>query len=133
MRVEVIDDGEGFVPVARDRDRTEVGGWGLHMVETLSNRWGVHEARRTSGSSSAAEQLHTPSSWTTTVTRSPTRCCPAARPMRSSDGRQIGTVRRVQDNARENIFDGIVIDTRRRASASSTRPRSPASPSAGSR
>jgi anti-sigma regulatory factor (Ser/Thr protein kinase) len=43
MRVEVIDDGEGFVPVARDRDRTEVGGWGLHMVETVSNRWGVHE------------------------------------------------------------------------------------------
>ena len=43
MRVEVIDDGTGFVPVARDRDRTEVGGWGLHMVETLSNRWGVHE------------------------------------------------------------------------------------------
>jgi anti-sigma regulatory factor (Ser/Thr protein kinase) len=43
MRVEVIDDGEGFVPVARDRDRTEVGGWGLHMVESVSERWGVHE------------------------------------------------------------------------------------------
>jgi anti-sigma regulatory factor (Ser/Thr protein kinase) len=43
MRVEVIDQGTGFVPVARDRDRTEVGGWGLHMVESLSNRWGVHE------------------------------------------------------------------------------------------
>jgi anti-sigma regulatory factor (Ser/Thr protein kinase) len=43
MRVEVIDDGEGFVPVARDRDRTKVGGWGLHMVESLSDRWGVHE------------------------------------------------------------------------------------------
>ena len=32
-------------------------------------------------------------------------------PVRSSDGMQIGTVRRVQDNAREHIFDGIVIDT----------------------
>ena len=31
--------------------------------------------------------------------------------MRSSDGVQVGTVRRVQDNAREHIFDGIVIDT----------------------
>jgi hypothetical protein len=32
-------------------------------------------------------------------------------PVRSSDGIQVGTVRRVQDNAREHIFDGIVIDT----------------------
>jgi len=32
-------------------------------------------------------------------------------PVRSSDGRQVGTVRRVLENARENIFDGIVIDT----------------------
>ena len=32
--------------------------------------------------------------------------------MRSADGVEIGTVRRVQDNAREHIFDGIVIDTR---------------------
>jgi hypothetical protein len=31
--------------------------------------------------------------------------------VRTSDGVQIGTVRRVQDNAREHIFDGIVIDT----------------------
>ena len=31
-------------------------------------------------------------------------------PVRSSDGVRIGTVRRVQDNVRENIFDGIVID-----------------------
>ena len=43
MRVEVIDDGVGFVPVARTRAPTEVGGWGLHLVETLSERWGVHE------------------------------------------------------------------------------------------
>ena len=32
-------------------------------------------------------------------------------PVRSADGVEIGTVRRVQDNAREHIFDGIVIDT----------------------
>ena len=32
-------------------------------------------------------------------------------PVRTTDGVQIGTVRRVQDNAREHIFDGIVIDT----------------------
>ena len=39
----MIDQGVGFVPVARDRPATDVGGWGLHLVQTLSNRWGVHE------------------------------------------------------------------------------------------
>jgi len=34
-------------------------------------------------------------------------------PVRDADGVQVGTVRRVQDNARENIFDGIVVDTER--------------------
>jgi anti-sigma regulatory factor (Ser/Thr protein kinase) len=43
MRVDVVDDGVGFVPVARSRPATEVGGWGLHMVESVSDRWGVHE------------------------------------------------------------------------------------------
>jgi anti-sigma regulatory factor (Ser/Thr protein kinase) len=43
LRAEVIDQGAGFVPVARDRPATDVGGWGLHLVQTLSNRWGVHE------------------------------------------------------------------------------------------
>lgn len=32
-------------------------------------------------------------------------------PVRSSDGVQLGTVRRVQEAKRENIFDGIVVDT----------------------
>ena len=32
-------------------------------------------------------------------------------PVRSSDGIEVGRVRRVLDNAREHIFDGIVIDT----------------------
>ena len=43
VRAEVIDQGAGFIPVARDRPATDVGGWGLHLVQTLSNRWGVHE------------------------------------------------------------------------------------------
>jgi hypothetical protein len=32
-------------------------------------------------------------------------------PVRSADGVQLGTVRRVQEAKRENIFDGIVIET----------------------
>ncbi|HEU4974636.1 MAG TPA: ATP-binding protein [Baekduia sp.] len=43
LRCEVVDEGEGFVPRARDKAATEVGGWGLHLVETLSRRWGVRE------------------------------------------------------------------------------------------
>jgi anti-sigma regulatory factor (Ser/Thr protein kinase) len=43
VRVEVVDQGVGFVPVRRTRPVTDVGGWGLHLVQTLSNRWGVHE------------------------------------------------------------------------------------------
>ena len=34
-------------------------------------------------------------------------------PVRSADGVELGKVRRVQEAKRENIFDGIVIDTRR--------------------
>ena len=36
---------------------------------------------------------------------------PRGVPVRASGGEQIGTVRRVLDNAREHIFDGLVIDT----------------------
>jgi anti-sigma regulatory factor (Ser/Thr protein kinase) len=43
LRVEVVDGGEGFIPAARDRPATDVGGWGLHLVETLADRWGVCE------------------------------------------------------------------------------------------
>lgn len=43
LRCEVVDEGEGFVPKARDKPTTEAGGWGLHLVETLSRRWGVRE------------------------------------------------------------------------------------------
>jgi len=34
-------------------------------------------------------------------------------PVRSSDGVALGTVRRSQEAKRENIFDGIVIDTKK--------------------
>jgi hypothetical protein len=33
--------------------------------------------------------------------------------VRASDGADVGKIRRVLDNARENIFDGIVVDTRK--------------------
>jgi hypothetical protein len=33
-------------------------------------------------------------------------------PVRSSDGVELGKVRRVQEAKRENLFDGIVVDTR---------------------
>jgi anti-sigma regulatory factor (Ser/Thr protein kinase) len=43
VHVEVVDQGVGFVPAARARPKTEPGGWGLHMVEALTQRWGVRE------------------------------------------------------------------------------------------
>jgi len=33
-------------------------------------------------------------------------------PVRASDGVEVGKVRRVLDNTRENIFDGLVVETR---------------------
>jgi hypothetical protein len=33
-------------------------------------------------------------------------------PVRSADGVEVGRVRRVLDNARENIFDGIIVESR---------------------
>jgi hypothetical protein len=33
-------------------------------------------------------------------------------PVRTADGIEVGKVRRVLDNARENIFDGVVIETK---------------------
>jgi anti-sigma regulatory factor (Ser/Thr protein kinase) len=43
LRVEVVDQGAGFEPKARDRPMSEPGGWGLHLVEELTDRWGVYE------------------------------------------------------------------------------------------
>lgn len=42
LRVEVINEGASFEPKRRSRPATEPGGWGLHLVETLTDRWGVH-------------------------------------------------------------------------------------------
>jgi len=41
LRVEVINQGASFEPKARDRALTDAGGWGLHLVEALTDRWGV--------------------------------------------------------------------------------------------
>ena len=41
LRVEVADPGEGFAPRPRDSDRSRPGGWGLYLVDQLSDRWGV--------------------------------------------------------------------------------------------
>ncbi len=43
LRCEVIDDGHGFLPIARPAGSTQVGGWGLELVEQLSRDWGVRE------------------------------------------------------------------------------------------
>ena len=43
FRAEVVDQGDGFLPLPRDtRDLHRSGGWGLHLVEQLSDRWGAH-------------------------------------------------------------------------------------------
>jgi anti-sigma regulatory factor (Ser/Thr protein kinase) len=62
LHVDVVDEGPGFEPAARDRPAAEVGGWGLHLVRTLSDRWGIRagtthvwfEIHRSSGGAAAA-------------------------------------------------------------------------------
>jgi anti-sigma regulatory factor (Ser/Thr protein kinase) len=41
LRAEIVDQGVGFVPKRRDRGLDDVGGWGLHLVEALTDRWGT--------------------------------------------------------------------------------------------
>jgi anti-sigma regulatory factor (Ser/Thr protein kinase) len=43
VRAEIVDQGGGFVPRTRDRGLEDVGGWGLHLVEELTDRWGTYE------------------------------------------------------------------------------------------
>ncbi len=43
LRAEIVDQGVGFTPVARNDDLDKVGGWGLHLVERLTSRWGTHQ------------------------------------------------------------------------------------------
>ena len=45
VRVEVIDAGRGFEPRPRSKPRDDPGGWGLHLVERIADRWGVNNAR----------------------------------------------------------------------------------------
>jgi anti-sigma regulatory factor (Ser/Thr protein kinase) len=44
LRVEVVDGGGGFIPPARVPDPEERGGWGLVVVDSLVDRWGVEGA-----------------------------------------------------------------------------------------
>ena len=41
VRVEVCDEGPGFTPGPIEVDPSTPGGWGLHLVDELSSRWGV--------------------------------------------------------------------------------------------
>ena len=41
VRAEVTDSGRGFEPTPRSRPQLEAGGWGLHLVDRLADRWGV--------------------------------------------------------------------------------------------
>ena len=43
VRAEIIDQGVGFTPRARGDDLDRVGGWGLHLTERLTSRWGTHQ------------------------------------------------------------------------------------------
>jgi anti-sigma regulatory factor (Ser/Thr protein kinase) len=46
MRVEVSDGGNGFEPRERTAPKDQEGGWGLHLVDRLADRWGVQTGRR---------------------------------------------------------------------------------------
>jgi anti-sigma regulatory factor (Ser/Thr protein kinase) len=41
FKIEVSDGGPGFEPVVTAGRGDEVGGWGLYIVESLSDRWGA--------------------------------------------------------------------------------------------
>lgn len=41
VRAEVTDPGRGFEPRPRELPQLEAGGWGLHLVDRLADRWGV--------------------------------------------------------------------------------------------
>ena len=44
FRTEVVDQGDGFRAIVRERGGVDApGGWGLPLVQTLSDRWGAHE------------------------------------------------------------------------------------------
>jgi len=41
LRLEIVDDGPGFTPDASPTPLDEPGGWGLYLVDSLTDRWGV--------------------------------------------------------------------------------------------
>jgi anti-sigma regulatory factor (Ser/Thr protein kinase) len=41
LRVEVTDRGHGFEPQPREPGQSKASGWGLYLVDHLSDRWGV--------------------------------------------------------------------------------------------
>jgi anti-sigma regulatory factor (Ser/Thr protein kinase) len=43
VRIEVTDEGPGFEPDATRPDEDEVSGWGLFLIDQLSDRWGVKQ------------------------------------------------------------------------------------------
>jgi len=46
LRGEIVDQGSGFEPQTRANRKmalADEGGWGLHLVETLADDWGVYE------------------------------------------------------------------------------------------
>jgi anti-sigma regulatory factor (Ser/Thr protein kinase) len=45
--VAVEDGGNGFTPRARTDDSSDEGGWGLYLVDQVSERWGVDADSRT--------------------------------------------------------------------------------------
>jgi anti-sigma regulatory factor (Ser/Thr protein kinase) len=51
VRVEVSDPGEGFQLSGSADDQDAVEGWGLYLVATLSDRWGVDRAADRTASS----------------------------------------------------------------------------------
>jgi anti-sigma regulatory factor (Ser/Thr protein kinase) len=44
VRIEVVDEGEGNAPEIREEaEDARGGGWGLQIVETVADRWGIFE------------------------------------------------------------------------------------------
>ncbi len=46
FRIEVSDGGPEFTPVAKRGREDQAGGWGLYIVESLADRWGVKRQER---------------------------------------------------------------------------------------
>ena len=41
VRVEVTDAGDGFEPAPRTEGQSQASGWGLYLVDRMTDRWGV--------------------------------------------------------------------------------------------